>query len=200
MSDFDKAREVERIAREEVLPWLLKHSDSLQETDASLFQQKVWGDWLIWKQGKLLSIEFKAEESNEYNNLFLETWSNRHLQTPGWMITCRADFLYYYFIRQRHLYTLDFAALRAWAWGCGREDGKIYRYPEKPQGKYDEQRNDTWGRVVPITTLLKIPELKMRWYTQGDAPGFFQQKTWESPSVVSDAIKGTLQEPYNGQF
>lgn len=212
MNDFDKAREVERIARDEVLPWLVRNSDGIRETDdPGLFQQKVWGDWLIWKQGKLLSIEFKAETSNAHGNLFLETWSNRSMQTPGWMVTCRADFLYYYFIEQRHLFTLDFAALRAWAWGAGREDGKIYRYPEKPQGKYEEQKNDTWGRVVPVAVLLKIPEIRMRWYVPGDMPGFFRQKAGEvlppavppiAPPVVPDAagLKGTLQEPWGGQF
>lgn len=209
MNDFDKAREVEAIARNEILPWLIAHADCVQETDASEFHQKVWGDWVLTKGGKYRGIELKAEQTNEYGNLFLETWSNRHWFTLGWMYTCRADWLYYYFVKQQHLYTLSMPALKAWAFGSGQGDGAIYRYSEKPQGKYKDQKNDTWGRPVPIKTLMAIPELKMNLFVRADAGDFYRQPPVASPELetVSAAaassvagLKGTIHEPWNDQF
>lgn len=110
--------------------------------------QKTVGDALMKRNGEMYSVEIKAERENKYGNFFLETWSNRKWFTPGWMLTLNADILFYHFLEQDQLYIMNFQRLKEWAW----HQGGIYRFPEREQSKYD-QRNDTWGRCVPIKVI-----------------------------------------------
>lgn len=68
--------------------------------------------------------------------------------TPGWVMTCKAKYLFYYFLKSDELYVVLFQALKHWAF----EQGNIQLYPEKLQNKH-KQENDTWGWCVPITDL-----------------------------------------------
>lgn len=128
------------------------------------FIQEVVGDVVYNdRDGRMWAVEIKAEEENRYDNLFLETWSNRNLEdaasharrgsNPGWLAKVQADLLFYYFIGCDSLYVLNVLGLKRWAFGQGDTKGRIYEFPEKRQGKY-EQMNDTWGRCVPIRVLL----------------------------------------------
>lgn len=152
MPAYRQTRDVERIAREEILPWLLMKCDAVEDTDHSEFLQKVCGDFIVSQITKTYGIELKAERNSSTGNLFLETWSNREWRTPGWMITSQADWLFYYFLDTQTLYVINLKALQKWAFGANGQDGAIYDWPEKPQSRY-VQRNDTWGRCVPITEI-----------------------------------------------
>jgi hypothetical protein len=73
------------------------------------------------------------------------------------MFTLRADRLWYLILRERHLYSIPFPALQQWAFvRAGNHDkrcpGRIWEWPEKEQRKR-EQKNDTWGRTVPIKVI-----------------------------------------------
>ena len=99
-------------------------------------------------------MELKVEAANKHGNFFLETWSNREWFTLGWMYKLQADVLLYYFLQERELYSIKVPALKEWAFGVGDGQGAIYKYLERKQSKYN-QRNDTWGRCVPIAELQK---------------------------------------------
>lgn len=125
--------------------------------------QLVAGDVLYNdKNDRLWAVEIKCEEENKFGNLFLETWSNRNLEdkanhsyhgsNQGWLHHCRADLLLYYFLDSDELYIIDLFSLKRWAFGCANTPGRIYGFDEKPQAKR-AQRNDTWGRCVPIAVL-----------------------------------------------
>jgi hypothetical protein len=47
--------------------------------------------------------------------------------------------------------TLPVFRLKQWSFSSG-EEGGIYRWPEKRQGRY-VQANDSWGRCVPVDVL-----------------------------------------------
>jgi hypothetical protein len=121
------------------------------------------GDAMALVDGHSRWFEMKAEETAQHGNFFLETWSNRALFKPGWMLTSQCDFLCYYFLDEG-LYVIDFGALRRWAF----HERRLYRYPERCQGKR-RQRNDSWGRCVPVSVV-------------GDEVGFkvwrFEQGVW----------------------
>ena len=122
----------------------------------SEFLQKSVGDVIFnSKNQSIWSIEIKTERENRTGNFFLETWSNRSRLTPGWMITLKADFLWYYFQDVKTLYSIHLPDLQKWAF----IDGKIYRYPEKEQKRYN-QLNDTWGRCVNISHVESEVGLK----------------------------------------
>lgn len=158
MNVFDKASQIEEIATKHILPWLAVNGAKVLETKDSEFLQRHWGDWVQCTQnGIYRSIELKAEESNKHGNFFFETWSNREspFWTVGWLYSCKADYLFYYFVKEQVLYVISFAHLREWAFGTGNDgqQGNIYQYRERPQLKYN-QKNKTWGRCVPIQDLM----------------------------------------------
>ena len=113
--------------------------------------QKHVGDILV-QNGRLISIEVKVEKEDKHENFFLETWSNRKWFTPGWMYTTDCDRLWYFFLKERKLYSIDFGRLRQWAFWLKDGRGPFYSYKEKKQKEY-EQNNDTWGRCVPIDVI-----------------------------------------------
>jgi len=114
----------------------------------------------LWMQNQCAEIKVRAERrAGELLKVTTVKGGERHKLLDG---TCERvskleDILLYYFIKERLLYSIDFFKLRSWAF----MDGNIYKYPEKPQGKYS-QLNDTWGRCVPIIAIEK--EVGLRKY------------------------------------
>jgi hypothetical protein len=176
MNAFDGARMVEARAMLRLRPFIEEQSDGrFVVTDkgrlAPMLQQVV-GDVLFnaRRDGRLYAVELKAE-ARQTGNLFLETWSNRNLENrdshaqrgsnPGWLYKLRADLLFYYFLDTDKLFVMDVFALKRWAFGGGRQEGRLHQYREVRQGKY-EQANDTWGRLVPISTLRVALETPVR--------------------------------------
>ena len=51
--------------------------------------------------------------------------------------------------------------------GIGDAPGRIYDFPERQQRRY-VQRNDSWGRVVPIETLAREVGMKRAGLRQGE--------------------------------
>lgn len=125
------------------------------------FLQETVGDVIVQSGDEMWTFELKAEEEKT-GNLFLETWSNKNFDDPegfarlganvGWLLKQRADLLLYHFLDVDELYVLRLLALQQWAFGANGRPGKIYRYIEVPQEKY-AQKNQTFGRLVPLSTL-----------------------------------------------
>lgn len=130
--------------------------------------QETIGDVLMnHRVGRLVSVEIKAEQTNRYNNLFLECWSNLNLSSandwegrgsnPGWAWKLHPGLLFYHFIEQDELFI--FNGFKLWKWmhdtpsqSNAKGASRIHDFPRKPQNKY-EQRNDTWGHCVPLKVL-----------------------------------------------
>ena len=154
MNAFTDAQEVERRALADLLPYALKRHPGIEITPTDNYKllQKVCGDWMAKWKGKGRLVEIKAEEENKYDNLFLEAWSNRPRGTPGWMDTCQADWLWYYFVENKQLFILSMRELKEWAFGAKARLANENEFKMKPQKKRD-QPNETWGWCVPIATL-----------------------------------------------
>jgi hypothetical protein len=161
MTAFDDASKVEKAALFDLLPYCKWWSaeTGFRDTQHQLMLQKYAGDLLIPTPSGAEFIELKAEAEDKHGNLFLETWSNRSCFTPGWMITSKADWLWYYFVKERKLIHMKLTELKQWAFGGNEDQGAIYFFEERKQNKYN-QRNDTWGRIVPyshLATAIEIP-------------------------------------------
>lgn len=169
MNGFDAARGVEARALVHLLPFLRERSDGrlvlTNKSALARFLQETVGDALFnTGEDRLWSVEIKAE-ARETGNLFLEIWSNRNLENqvshamrgsnPGWLFKLRADLFFYYFLDTENLYIANLFKLQQWAFGCGEQTARIWRYPQRQQRKYD-QENDTWGAIVPIADLSAI--------------------------------------------
>jgi hypothetical protein len=166
---FQGARAIEAKGMAVLEPFLMEKSDGrlvlLEKGPLARVLQESLGDGILQAGagGRSWSVEIKVEQTDS-PNLFLETWSNRNLEsreshiergsTPGWMLKLRADLLLYYFLDSDRLYVFDLFRLQRWAFGhkASARDGQIYRFPEKLQGRW-QQLNDTWGRCVPLTVL-----------------------------------------------
>ena len=135
--------------------------------------QAEMGDVVMQKGDGVLWVESKAERANKYGNFFLEEWSNRSRNTPGWMFKLNTDFLFYHFLKEEELYIMRYQELNNWALltpnQCGDNGGvgRMYDYELKQQRVY-KQANDTWGRCVPIHELAI--EIKV-WITNPNDPG-----------------------------
>ena len=185
MNAFDNARQIELAGKEDLVRFLEAQACSgrvvlTDKGPLSTFLQETVGDAVMNdRQMDTWGVEFKIEEKHT-GNLFLETWSNLARRNPGWTVKLNADILLYYFLDCKHLYSISFQRLAKWAFGdsdafrqdqrvIGRSPGRIYDFPERKQRKRD-QRNDTWGRVVPVTTLEK--EIGLRAYIQSPSGEF----------------------------
>ena len=123
--------------------------------------QKSFGDFFINVDAETArSLEIKVERQWA-GKLFLETWSNLNLadreahaergSTPGWLVASRADLLMVYFLDSDDLVTVPLRRLKRWTSGFGPH-GSINARCEAQQRRY-EQRNDSWGRLVPAAFL-----------------------------------------------
>lgn len=160
---FVDAKEVERLALIDLEPFLEKRTYNgrfvyTDKGNLSRELQKEYGDiFANDRDGKVWCIEVKAEEENKYNNFYLETYSNRSRGTRGWMHYCKADLLWYYFLKEKYLTIIDFNKLKVWF------EEHAHEYPEKPQGKRI-QMNDTWGRCVRIGHIIAAKDVPTREY------------------------------------
>jgi len=160
MNAFEKASLIEKAAFKDILPYMKDTAFDgrfviTNKGNLSELLQKTVGDIIFnCEEEKVWAIEVKAE-AEEGKNFYLETWSNKKWKTEGWMHKLQCDFLYYYFLNTKNLYSMVFPDLKYWAFdkcGFSEEDGRIWDFPEKEQKKYT-QLNDTWGRCVPINII-----------------------------------------------
>ncbi len=165
MNSFQECQKVEEMGYELIKPFLKKNYDeyvyvnTAERNELILAFQQNFGDLIVKKKKAIYFIDLKTENEDKYGNLFLETWSNKKRNTPGWFppeVGVKADFVYYIFLKQKVLYILDLPKLRKWAF----EDGNITNYSEKKQSKYI-QLNDTWGRCVKIADLIKAGQCRV---------------------------------------
>jgi hypothetical protein len=170
MNSFQSARTVEYRGMLVLTPFLQRRAHNGQfvllskGALAKKLQETIGDAVLNTDAATFYSVEIKCEESNDYGNFFVETWSNRNLEhrashaergsNPGWLVKLKCDLLLYYFLAQDELYVIDFFKLKRWAFGHAGQPPRIYSYPEKPQGKR-AQLNDTFGRCVPISIIQK---------------------------------------------
>ncbi len=142
--------------------------------------QRSFGDLLIATgPGGVASIEIKVQR-RWTGRLFLEVWSNKNLDsqashvergsTPGWLITCRADVVGFHFLDADTALFLPLFRLQQWAFGTGDQGGRIYDFPERRQRRY-VQRNDSWGRIVPVEVLAREVGIKRATLRQPTLPG-----------------------------
>jgi hypothetical protein len=161
MNAFESASNIERLALDRLRPFVQQrafHGQYVVTSKGPLARelQKTAGDMLYNTDSEtVVTVEVKAELENRHGNFFLETWSNRARFTPGWMVTLRSDWLFYYFLTSDELFVIPFRKLQKWAF----HQGRIYSFAERQQSKYD-QLNDTWGRCVPIAVLARELDLR----------------------------------------
>lgn len=171
----------EQQAKQRLMPFLQELADDRLVIDVNagnplgLLVQKQWGDFLVQKKSRLISVEFKAD-FNDANRICLESWSNLNLgdyqsylqrgHTVGWTLQSRAMALLYYWYHSDRLILLDLFQLQRWTFepqhggAPNIERWQIDGRGElKPQFPYypplANQLNRTWVRWVPLPILQR---------------------------------------------
>lgn len=153
-NNYSDCLAIEASSYPELAAWLAMQSDGGRFVFADygkglLYEiQKELGDACASVQGRMTWFEFKSE-MKATGNLFLESWSDCP-KVPGWLVTCRADYLVCHFRTPPTIYCMHLPTLQAWAYLKRR----IYDYPEKNQQKHGGP-NLTRGYVVPVEDLRR---------------------------------------------
>jgi hypothetical protein len=79
----------------------------------------------------------------------------------------RADVVGFHFLDADTVLFLPLFRLQQWAFGVGDRAGRIFAFPERTQRRY-AQRNDTWGRIVPVDVLAAEVGMKREALRQGE--------------------------------
>lgn len=178
MNSFKTASKLEEQSLGVLLPILLKtFGDKVFPTNNHAMSaefQKTCGDFLARKSlGDVIGLELKAEKKHT-GNLFIETWSNRKWFNPGWLYSSKADYILYHFLDSNVCYVISMKALKKFCFITestkAKRPGRIEDYPEVQQAKYD-QKNDTWGRLIPIEHL-KTEDCLREFWTKSDGLKF----------------------------
>lgn|GEM_PF-4935117 len=168
-NNYERCLAIEAASYPELASWLAMQSDGGRFVFSTygkglLYEiQKELGDACASVSGKMTWFEFKCETKHT-GNLFLESWSDCP-KTPGWLVTCRADYLVTYFRQPPTIYCVHLPTLQQWAYVKRR----IYAYPERDQHRHGGP-NLTRGYVVPVEELRKeVPITEWPGWTVGGA-------------------------------
>ena len=82
-----------------------KISSYLDVTEDDIYQKKDIDFILNMKNGKVITVEAKADKVPS-SNIFFETISNKEKNTLGCMLKTEADYVFYYFLAYKELYIL----------------------------------------------------------------------------------------------
>jgi hypothetical protein len=132
------------------------------------------------KSARSVFIEEKFRNA-DYNDFYLERWSDKRRQKPGWIQQdLLADYVAYIFVPSRRFYLMPFLDLRrAWI-----RQGRywIERYGAKDA---TNPRYVTEGVVVPIPVVLKAISdgFYLQWRAEPEAPA---QTVYRNGQLVFD--------------
>lgn len=116
-------------------------------SDENMYEQIGFGDVKYKMFGKEWFVEVKTE-TRWTGNLFLEEWSNEHVNL-GWMNKSNADTLIYYFSDKKVAYLINFHILKKWYATCKK--GLQYKTQFK-----NYQMNKTTGYLMPIPLAKQV--------------------------------------------
>ena len=114
--NFNKSINVGDYGEQIIKSYFKKNPNVSNVTDVS--QDKKYQDadidFLVeLKNGENISVELKTD-TYDTGNIFYEAISNKEYNVLGCMIKSKAKCLFYYFIKTKELYIIDFKAYKKW--------------------------------------------------------------------------------------
>lgn len=103
-------------------------------------------DFLVkLKSGEDISIELKTD-TYDTGNIFYEAISNKEYNVLGCMIKSKAKCLFYYFIKTKELYIIDFNAYKKWV---NANNGRFTKKTIKNINRYGNDITHSVGLLIP---------------------------------------------------
>lgn len=140
VNSFKKCCQTELEGLEILIPFANRHGIDMVSTAGHRHLQKVYGDAIMVKNGVCRFVEFKIEKKYT-GKLFAEEWSNFDIN-PGWLRTCKANYIWYYFLDADLLYITTPDYFRKLVEG-------EHNFEMKKQKKH-KQLNDARGYCIPV--------------------------------------------------
>lgn len=130
--------------------WLIKQTTDHEERVLCL------GDRHYWLAGAHYHIEYKSGIQTFYTgNVFLETISVDTLAKPGWVYTCRADFIFYATLLNGEILIMKPTKLRA------EIEGLKTKFRQVRTCKGQNETYNTHGVLVPLAYAEKYLTAKI---------------------------------------
>lgn len=148
---FEDSTKVSEQAAREIESWLngFEETVSVQNVEAIREFQNIDVDLLWTTQKRRFKIEIKADRWHKTGNFFFETHSNKEKNTRGCFLYTEADFIFYFFVTPRILYTLPIPRTREWF------EANMRRFKESATTTpIKDNHYTTVGRLVPIDAVM----------------------------------------------
>ena len=114
--NFNKSINIGDYGEQIIKSYLEANPDVLDVIDVSKdksYQDKDIDFIVKLKNGEDISVELKTD-TYDTGNIFYEAISNQEYNVLGCMIKSKAKCLFYYFIKTKELYIIDFKAYKKW--------------------------------------------------------------------------------------
>lgn len=114
--NFNKSINIGEHGEQIIKSYLEANPDVLDVIDVSKdksYQDKDIDFIVKLKNGENISVELKTD-TYDTGNIFYEAISNQEYNVLGCMIKSKARCLFYYFIKTKELYIIDFKAYKKW--------------------------------------------------------------------------------------
>ena len=117
----------------------------IEQTTAHQERVLYLGDRMFSKDDKTYYVEYKSGIQTFYTgNIFLETISVDTSNRPGWIYTCKADFIFYACLLNQKILVFRPDKLRA------EIDILKSKFQEVKTGKGQNKGYNTYGVIVPL--------------------------------------------------
>lgn len=109
-------------------------------------------DFLVeLKNGENISVELKTD-TYDTGNIFYEAISNKEYNVLGCMIKSKAKCLFYYFIKTKELYIIDFKAYKKWV---NKNNARFAKKTIKNINRRGNGITHSVGLLIPKKTFEK---------------------------------------------
>ena len=131
-----------------------RHVKTAKGNLAKLLQERCGDELVNITDEHIIGLEYKVER-RWTGNLFIEIWSNQKRQTKGWAYKLECDFVLFYFGDKDKLVIVHWPTM--WGWlNTRKPSGLLQMDPYKlVEQKEHIQPNDTWGKLVNVSEVLK---------------------------------------------
>ena len=152
--NFNKSINIGNCGEEIIKSYLESNPNIVDVTDVSKdkeYQDKDIDFIVKLKNGEDISIELKTD-TYDTGNIFYEAISNKEYKVLGCMIKSKAKCLFYYFIKTKELYVIDFKAYKKWV---NKNNKRFAKREIKNINKMGTGITHSIGLLIPKRTFEK---------------------------------------------
>jgi hypothetical protein len=183
VTDFTSDNNGSNLFQQITMTWLKGNGFEVQDVSKDRTYQSQDIDMVITKGGKRTTVEFKADKVIATSgNLYFEIVSNLEKGTPGCLVYCKAEWLYYYDQNNHKLHAIRMTYLRAKLSAIPINQLRIHRSRTGFDGGY----YTTVGVTIPLSAIKDLAAKDQ--YHAHDLSAFAQEAHTTQTKSTGDPI------------